>query len=305
MLTNRQMRRLVQTMKIILQNILVPLLVVLTSSYANENGLTVTPEYQNIKKVLQERDICTKGAFGITAFNTVIGYKLKGDCSAMVGIYVSKNESLRREGSDLEQLTLEVLEPVYKHKKITQLNATFKEFNKDFKTIDQDGYQNCGASGLFAITGIEILSREMQFLTPLLNKDKHFDCFGKALLDDCKASKFTLLSYLGRELDMHFKIQKEAGVCSLTYAIPVPSMETLRAYDNAQIFPNEHRPLSENKIMEGKLDDVYGFINSKDNHLAIDKDYFEKEYGSKEKNRGAFAFFTIYVQQWLYLLSGM
>lgn len=78
-----------------------------------------------------------------------------------------------------------------------------------------------------------------------------------------------------------------------------------KSLKNAQIFPDADKPLPKGKTLEGKLDDIYAFVNARDNHSNIDKGYFEKEFGAKEKNRGAFAYFTISAQPWLYYLSSM
>ena len=129
-----------------------------------------------------------------------------------------------------------------------------EEYNRNFNSIDNEGFWNCGASDTFVIEGIERVLKTNN-LTERLNSNKSFSCFGETLLSDCKASKLIILSHFGRELDMQFKTKKENGKCTLSYRIPLPNDKTFQAYQN-KIYNNIYASLSRNDINRLKKEQI-------------------------------------------------
>jgi len=282
------------------------LVVFLSNIYSNDDNITKAPEYQRLKETLSQHKNCKNDRFTIIAYKTFIQYNTKKNCNVEVTMSVSRSGTITLQGNNLEKTTIEMLKSYQSLEHIQDIKQRMQQYNKGYKKIDKDGYFNCGASDLFSIVGIEHLGRKPEVATPLLNRDKNFDCFGKRLVDRCQKTKFTLLSYMGRELDMHFKIENVVDKCSLVFYIPLPSYKTQQVYNmNNIILGAKRTSLPIDKIMEGKMDDIYEYINSPSSHLNIDASYFEKSIGAKEENYSAFAYYSIYVQPWIYYLSGM
>ena len=260
-------------------------------------------EYSNFIKNVSNHSLCKKEKFSLFVYNSFANFSVDENCSVEARMNTLKASSVvYANGKSVLATSKLLIDNFIQTRKTMQMWNREKKLNIKFQKIDKEGYYYCGASPLFSVLGIEVLGREPQKITKYLNQDENFDCFGNRLLQDCKATKFILMSYLGEEFDMEFKVKDEDGKCVMYYNIPLPRMQTGEILMMNTLYAGKKsQSLPHGEVLKGKLLDIGEYAKKR-----IPLNAFENTtIGSKLDNKGSWAYFMILSQPWAYYLMGM